>query len=342
MSITQVARLAGVSSSTVSRVINNHPRVAEETVKAVRAAMAKLNYTPSERRPGPKPAMANASRGKTIIFLMLGASNNQATPAFEQLMRGVSEGASKLDLRLVFHHVANPDDLPAHVLEGTVDGLLLHGSLPSAETREKLQRFPTVWLMGNRRRPDWGDQVMPDTYEIGDKAARYLLGRGHRHLAYMNLDRGHWSLRVTSQNFAARAVEEGADCTVLDRPRSAEEHSYWPEYPTEAVDDLVKRYLKLTPRPTGIFVADDMQVAIIQPALQRAGVNIAPGQVDIISCNNERPYLVGLSPKPAEIDIRVEAIGRRGVERLLWRVHNRNVPERMVTAIEPKVLSHDA
>ncbi|MGN6627359.1 MAG: LacI family DNA-binding transcriptional regulator [Tepidisphaeraceae bacterium] len=39
--------MAGVSSSTVSRVINNHPRVSRETIRAVQAAMEKLKYTPS-------------------------------------------------------------------------------------------------------------------------------------------------------------------------------------------------------------------------------------------------------------------------------------------------------
>ena len=84
-----------------------------------------------------------------------------------------------------------------------------------------------------------------------------------------------------------------------------------------------------------------MQVAIIQPALQRAGVKIGPGEVEIISCNNERPYLIGLSPKPAEIDIRVEAIGMRGVERLLWRMRNKDTAERIVTAVDPGVIDHD-
>ena len=56
MSISKVAKLAGVSSSTVSRVINNHPRVAPETVQSVKKAMKELGYVPSDRRPGPKPS----------------------------------------------------------------------------------------------------------------------------------------------------------------------------------------------------------------------------------------------------------------------------------------------
>jgi hypothetical protein len=47
---------------------------------------------------------------------------------------------------------------------------------------------------------------------------------------------------------------------------------------------------------------------------------------------------MGLTPTPAEIDIRVEAIGFRGVERLLWRIRNPGVRERMITAVDPAVI----
>ncbi|MBC7782733.1 MAG: LacI family DNA-binding transcriptional regulator [Burkholderiales bacterium] len=341
MSIVEVARLAGVSSSTVSRVINNHPRVAKDTVRAVRGAMDKLKYTPSDRRPGPKPGMRGGLSGATIGFLVFGTGRDRTTPAFEELMRGVSAGASRYNLKLVYHHVLDSGNLPSQVIDGPFEGLLLHGSLPSAGTKERLRRFPTVWLMGNRRRPDWGDQVMPDAYEIGDKAARYLLGCGHKKLAFLNLDLGHWPFRVASQSFIARAQEEDAHVDLVERARSDDERTYWPQFAGSAADEVVKRYLKLDPRPTGIFAADDMQVALIQPALQRAGVEIGRGNVEIISCNNERPYLIGLAPRPAEIDIRVESIGMRGVERLIWRLNNRALPERIVTAIEPIVISHD-
>src|SRR5690349_8888661 len=105
MSIFDVAKLAGVSSSTVSRVINNHPRVAPETAQNVRKAMKQLGYTPSERRPGPKPSFRSRSGVANIAFLVLGAARNRATPAFEDLLRGVSTGATSNDLNLIFNHV---------------------------------------------------------------------------------------------------------------------------------------------------------------------------------------------------------------------------------------------
>src|SRR5215218_4812306 len=105
MSISKVAKLAGVSSSTVSRVINNHPRVAPETAASVRKAMEQLNYTPSDRRPGPKPSLRTRTGAGSVAFLVLGTSGARATPAFEGLLHGVSQAANHYDLNLVFTHV---------------------------------------------------------------------------------------------------------------------------------------------------------------------------------------------------------------------------------------------
>jgi LacI family transcriptional regulator len=341
MSIAEVAKLAGVSTSTVSRVINRDPRVARQTVGVVREAMERLQYAPSDRRPGPKPgARAAAARSASVALLVLGSSRDRATPAFDDLIRGVASGATAWELTLTYHHVFDLDRLPAQVLNAQVDGLLLHGALPPPATRERLQKFPCVWLMGNRSRPDWGDQVMPDAYEIGDKAARYLMGRGHRRLAFLNLDRNHWPFRVSGRSFLAAAQDAGADCELITDARAPDE-DYWPDFAIGAAEQLVQRFLHLDPRPTGLYVADDMQVAVLQPALQRAGVAIGPGQTEIISCNNEQTYLVGLFPKPAEIDVRVETVGYRGIERLLWRINHAGQSDRTVSAVEPAVIDHN-
>ena len=351
MSISKVAKLAGVSSSTVSRVINNHPRVAPETAQSVRQAMESLGYTPSDTRPGPKPQSRMRKEAHEIAFLVLGASRSRATPAFQDLLRGVSMAATSHGINLIFHHVADPTRLPLRTIE-QLDGVLLHGATPQGEVRDRLRRLPTVWLMGNVRRPDWGDQVLPDGYQVGELAARYLLERGHKRLAFLNLDAGHRSLRLYGHAFGAAGQDAGAHVDRLEQPVQ-ESDEYWHDYSADSVERLVRRFLDLPQRPTGVFVADDMQVAILQPALQKHGVAITGGTgghggrgggggdkgVEIISCNNEQPYLVGLSPRPAEIDIRVESIGRRGLEQLLWRLDHRDVPERLITSIEPMVIA---
>src|SRR5439155_12580425 len=100
--------------------------------------------------------------------------------------------------------------------------------------RERLSRIPTVWLMGNRTRPGWGDQVLPEGFGIGELAAKYLLQRGHRHLAFFNLDRNHWSLRMYGYYFTAAATAADANVTVsrIELPRQIT-RDYWRDYTIE-------------------------------------------------------------------------------------------------------------
>ena len=119
MSISRVAKLAGVSSATVSRVINRHPRVAPETALSVQKAMQELGYTPSERRPGPKPLGRASTETQTIAFLVLGTTRSRATPGFEMLLRGVSLATSQHHLNLLFSHIPDPDQWPKNLAENT-------------------------------------------------------------------------------------------------------------------------------------------------------------------------------------------------------------------------------
>ena len=340
MSLAKVAKLAGVSSSTVSRVINNHPRVAPNTERTVRSAMAELAYVPSERRPGPKSQSRLKSEIKHIALLVFGASTGQSTPAFSGLLRGVSMGATENNLNLSFNYVPNPDQLPSRIIDQGIDGVLLHGARPGAEAERRLRSIPAVWLMGNRRRPEWGDQVLPDSYEIGHLAAEYLLRAGHTNLAFLNLDADSWPLRQYCLAFSAAAAERQIKIVTVEQTRHGT-NEYWQSYNPAEVETAVARFMALSPRPTGIFVADDIQVAAIQPALMHAGVKLGPGQSQIISCNNEKPYLMGLAPRPAVVDIRVESIGRRGVEQLIWRMSHPHVSHRIISGVEPVLVEQE-
>ena len=94
-------------------------------------------------------------------------------------------------------------------------------------------------------------------------------------------------------------------------------------------------------RPTGLFVSEDRLLPAVDAALAEHGLVSGPGgDVELISCNNERPHLARLRHAPvAEIDIRVESIGRRAVEQLVWRLRHPEAPlERIRSMVEPVVV----
>lgn len=345
MSITRVAKLAGVSSSTVSRVINNHPRVAPETADSVRKVMAKIGYTPSANRPGPKPANRVRPQSDPYRFAVLGGGvrPGQSSPGFEQLMQGIANAIAKHNAELTF--ISVPDSADAfeqRLQQARVNGIFTHGFF-LGPIRSKLVAYPCMTLMGNRRRPDFGDQVMQDPYAVGELAARYLMDRGHKLLCFFNMDSSHWAIHLYGHAFEATAQAGGARVLGLETERrtAPDVHA---DFGAEAVEKLVRSYLALPERPTGIFVAEDAQTALLQPALQRAGVELGPGKVEIVSCNNERPYLMGLSPFPATIDIRIPTISARGVEQLVRRVEDAgaSLEERVITLIQPRMVLPEA
>src|SRR3954447_17586278 len=145
MSISTVAQIAGVSPSTVSRVLNERPNVAAGTVENVRRVMRELSISPTHHGLI-RPRAHDGVKTATIAFIVFGTSGSRPTPAFELLLRGVSEQASKTNLNVIFSFVSDPAQLPPRIAQRRVDGLLVHGERPGPEVQAQLQTLPTFWL----------------------------------------------------------------------------------------------------------------------------------------------------------------------------------------------------
>lgn len=349
MSISEVAKRAGVSNATISRVINHQTGVSESTVANVRRAMQEVGYKPSPNRRGPKLGSRRTPRVTNILFLMFADGPSGTGTGFQRLVAGVSSQLEEHNANLAVKFVSSLEEARSLNLSSPhVDGILAHGSLPEPTVLEELGQLPTVWLMSNPVRPTWGDQVMPDNDAIGRIAASHLVDSGCDQLAYLNLLPGHWALDLHARAFVNAAEEMKVEARSIELPEPVTKR-YFIDLAAEtsgriaeAADLLVDGLLSQKPHINGIFIAEDAQAAILVPALQRRGLDLAPGgDLTVVSCNNERPYLMGLNPCPATIDIRIETIGRRGAAQLLWRISEGNNNDRMCTTIEPSLVLPD-
>jgi DNA-binding LacI/PurR family transcriptional regulator len=267
-------------------------------------------------------------------------------------MIGVSSAANTMGANLTFGYVGDVagGGNALKILDQQVDGVLLHGAEPDPATAARLSRLPTVWLMGNRNRPTWGDQVMPDNTAIGTLAANYLLRRHHRRVAYLGL--GGWSWSFGIRALAFNQICRDADCTVHELIADAlSQRDYWGGDLLRAGGDLVSQLLALPERPTGIFVSEDRLLPVVQGGLIEHGIRLADCTVDadafdkgkdrpiqVISCNNDARSLPLRGPVPPSIDIASEAIGRRGLEHLLWRIEHPERAERLRLMIGPTLV----
>ncbi len=334
MSIVEVAKLAGVSHATVSRVINNRPGVSPECVRLVRNAMQNIGYTPSGRG---RPVNAQTRVG-TIALLMIGADLTlMLAPVAGAVLHAVEDSLADLGFNLILGKLNDSGRLPPSVANGRVDGLLLYGYPPSRLHYSRLAKFPSVWLLSPRSpRGYWGDRIEPNNEAIGRMAADHLVSQGHGHLAMLNLSPDHQGYETRTRAFIEAAEMHGVKAHVIVDEKIDQDKPFVAEFEEQAVKDMVARYLAIEPRPTGLFVPRDALTVMVYHELRAHGVE--PGRdVTVISCNNE-PVLSGLDPRPATIDLRPEVIGKQAVEQLSIRIQKPHDPVSVVSVVDPRLV----
>ena len=338
MSIVEVAKLAGCSHTTVSRVINQQPGVSDDAAARVRAAMRRLNYVPPVKRRGPQPKRRKVVRTGNVAVLMFGTDATPLTaPVTAAAIHAVEEALATNAYSMTLGQVRDESRLPSVVQRGDIDGLILHGNPPSPELAERLQRFPAVWMMSPRSRTGyWGDRVAPDNHAIGAVAADYLIQRGHRRVAFLAIDAAHLGFGDRLAAFEQAATSAGLACDIVRTEGGA---NYQPgdfRAVRQHVDRLVEAFAQLDERPTGVFVPRGQAILMVFEALRSRGIE--PGRdVTIIACDND-PALAGLNPQIATVDVRPDRIGRAAVDQLLRRIEKPDLFSKASVLTEPTLI----
>lgn len=336
MSIIRVAKRAGVSVATVSRVINRFPGVRPQTVKQVREAMKELLYVPAAIRPGPKPGSRRPTRLRTrlgsIMVLTVGQTWRDwlTLPVFAQVFAGIAAAAKSRHLKLLVDEMPDPHQVSGLITSGQVDGAIVFWS-------SRLGRFdldslrehpvPLVRVMGPAEGPAVIDQVTTDNSAVGHLAHRHLAECGCREMAFV-AEFPSWPLmRMRGQGFANAARDAGNSVisyVVSDNPAVIE--NYGPRVQAAgSLEELVSRMATGPARPRGIFSGTDLLTLKLYPLLQSRG--LIPGRdVTIVSCDNQPSLLSMLLPRPVSIDLRPEEIGPLAVARLVHRLEHPDEP----------------
>ena len=339
MSIVEVAKLAGCSHTTVSRVINQKPGVSAEVTGRVQAAMQKLRYVPPVKRRGPVPKNSRSARTGNVAVLMFGTDATPlASPVAAAAVHAVEDALGNHGYSMSLGQVGVQSDdaarLPSVVTRGDIDGLILHGKPPRRDQAAVLQRFPAVWIMSSRHPSGyWGDRVSPDNAAIGRSAAEYLIQRGHERIGFLYLDAAHLGFPARAAAFKQAAADAGIASDVI-RPgdetvvasgdfRALRLH----------IDRLVDVFMELPDRPSGLFVPRGQATLMIFEALRARGVEPGTG-VTLIACDND-PVLGGLSPQIATLDVRPDHIGRCAVEQLMTRMQKAEPFARTDILVQP-------
>jgi LacI family transcriptional regulator len=324
MTIKKVALEAGVSTATVSRVLNNTGVVQDEKREQILRAINKLGYKPSSRQQIRSSNVAPLKH-RNIALIWTGYTNAAFSETGQKMVLGILNSLQPLGANLSVDHITDPNRIPQCLIDGKIDGVLLHGPKPSPAICARLRKVPAVWLLQSGS-TQFGDHVQPDHNLIGRLAARHLIQQGSKQLCCISytpeqFEPLYWQSRAAG--FETLAKVQGVNCSVLHCPEN-------PEVPKEdRAKQLVDSFEQLTPRPDALFVANDLGNPVHSELMRRG-----------ITPMEDLPMIAGntsVTPKPLDFECFHQEIGQLAVEALLWRIKNPSMP--IVThSIKPELI----
>jgi LacI family transcriptional regulator len=301
--IADVAALAEVDRSVVSRVLNDSPhlKVRDETRARVLRAVEELEYRPNAMARSLRTAQAEAV-GLVIpdfanpIYASIIAGAQRAATEHRQLLLTGSFGRGGLPAE---HYV----DLLAN---GRVDGLLLASPGGEHELADRLARTSGVsWMLINRRYAGARRWLVLNDERAAGMAVEHLASLGHERIAHLAGPTDADTAERRRQGYRHSMRELGLSIRGLEV-----RGDYTPEGGRRAMADLLAR----RPRPTAVFVANVAAAIGALAGAQDAGVRV-PSELSVIAVH-DLPLVEYLAPPLTTLRMPLEALGRRGIELL--------------------------
>ena len=285
VTISDVAAHAGVGAGTVSRVLNNSPRVSPDTRARVMAAIDVLDYRPS-------PLARGLSRGRAHTFGVV-VPFFPAPSAVERI-HGVIRALHGSRYDLVLFNVESLEERDHHftnlLRRDRADGLLVLSLPPPAAQLERLARagVPVVLVDVSA---DGFPSVVTDDVHGGRLATDHLLSLGHRRIAFLGEE------PVNPFGFASSARREQGYREALADAGVAPDPRYVKHGPHDRTvgQRLAERLLAFKQPPTAVFAASDVLALGVLEAAAQAGVRV-PDDLSIVGFDDvEVASLVGLT-----------------------------------------------
>lgn len=319
--ITDVAALANVDRSVVSRLMNDDPRlnIRDTTRQRVLDAIAMLDY-----RPHAAARSLRTARTQTLGLLIPDFAN----PVYAEIIKGAEQAAAKVGSVLVTGSVpadgTNTDtylDLLGH---GRVDGLLLASLAMSATQQQELDRLGLPWLLVNQAGRGKRRYIALDDQKAAALAVTHLVGLGHHRIAHITGPRSIDTARRRRNGYVNALRQAG----ITPDPALIVRADYTPAGGAAAMRQL----LQSPHPPTAVFVTT---VACAIGALQAAyqlSVSI-PEHVSVITVHD--PDLAAcLIPPLTTVRMPLGHLGARAVELLLNQDPGNDVREVVSDPIE--------
>ncbi len=320
VTIRDVARRAGVSISTVSRVLNDSSPVSPDKQRRVVEAVEALGYTPN---PAARSLLKRETGGLGVLLPAIGGE------FFSMLIDSIDRATQQHGFFLMVSSSHWSEKAFRAALKGTyrrVDGMLIMAPEMAAEAVQDLMTpdVPVVFINTQVQGTAF-DAINFDNYGGAYVLARHLIRQGHRRIAL---------IKGPPLAFDARERRRGYRAALRDAGITPDEHlEVQGDYTHEAGLEAARRVLALDPLPTAIMAANDVSAHAMVHALHEAGWGVPDdfsitGFDDILSSKYTTPPLT-------TVNVPIAQMGTSAILRLIDRIRGETpwMPEERVLPV---------
>ncbi len=309
--IRDVARLAGVSAMTVSRVLNAKPRVADATRRRVEAAIAELGYVPNGLARG-----LTQRRSKSVAVIVPDIAN----PFFTLVVRGAEEVAWRAGYNVLLGNSHGDLDRERASIDGMVafqvEGLIIAPAGDGSGSKlNALDRRHLPFVLVDRTIPGYhGDIVQGDGVSGARQLVDHLVALGHQRIALITESGAVSTARERLAGYT-RALE---DAGIAFDPRLVVETS---AIDAAAARDAAGGLLDLPQPPTAIFAVNNIVALGVADAARARGLEL-PRDLGLV-CFDDIAYAPQLNPFLTAIAQPAETFGTLAMQLLIDRISGR-------------------
>ena len=324
--VVDVARKAGVSVGTVSRVLNGYSSISPENVDRVQRAIEELGYRKS-RSADPLINRRRAARASTgnigLIYAEMDGdwANHPLVAAYSV---GVEKACQEKGFHALIEFSNNDGSLPRCVRENKVDALLIKATRTLPPYLGGLSKELPVVCVGFNKPTVNMQQVASDDHGAGWLVADYLWSLGHRRIGIVCPDLGHPMLLARYQGYEAFLRSQHrfdpALC-ILAEPTHSIEH---PEYEPPDMSQAVEKLLAVPGDPiTAIITANDWIAYGLYPALAAAGKSV-PEDISVVGFDNYVTVCATLRPQLTSYAVPFGDVAYVSTLKAIDRIQNQN------------------
>lgn len=317
VTIKDVAALAGVSPSTVSRVCNNNPSISRETRERVQKAIDELGYE--------LPALQEQAPGCPVrhIGIVLPPSVREAyeNTFYLKAVRGISQVCNDRQVALSVVTGKDYEEVLKSVQtlhrSGQVDGFILLYSRRSDIVVDYLCEQGLLYVIVGRANELANQTISVDNDNLlaGKEAVDYLYDLGHRRIGFIGSKTGFMYAEERRSGYQLSLLLH--DLPVMP------DYCIEMESLTAASAEAVHQLLRREDRPTAFVVSDDMLALALERTCSRMHLSI-PEDVSIIAFNNSL-YAQLASPQITTVDINCILLGQEAARQIIAHAANPNL-----------------